>query len=105
MNQDCHEQDGKKVKDPRTEQEKQQMINRLKRIEGQVRGIQKMIEDDRYCVDVLIQVSAINSALKNVGFQLLERHTNHCVADAIQDGTGDEAVEELIKVMKQFAKS
>ncbi|RSK29291.1 transcriptional regulator [Bacillus sp. HMF5848] len=90
---------------PRSQQEKQQLLNRLKRIEGQVRGIQKMIEEDRYCVDVLIQVSAINAALKKVGFSLLERHTHHCVSDAIKQGDGDAAIDELMKVFQQFSKS
>ncbi|KGP91629.1 hypothetical protein N780_18520 [Pontibacillus chungwhensis BH030062] len=99
------EDSGKKPVMPRTDEEKQKVLNRLKRIEGQVRGIQKMIEEDRYCVDVLVQISAINAALKKVGFSLMERHTNHCVADAIHKGDGDEAIQELIKVMEQFSKS
>ncbi|WP_217588694.1 metal-sensing transcriptional repressor [Lentibacillus saliphilus] len=89
---------------PRTDSEKTAVINRLKRIEGQVRGIQKMIEEDRYCVDVLVQISAINAALKKVGFSLMERHTKHCVANAVQSGDGDVAIDELIDVMKQFSK-
>ncbi|MCD5325202.1 MULTISPECIES: metal-sensing transcriptional repressor [Pontibacillus] len=99
------EDSGKQPVTPRTDEEKQKVLNRLKRIEGQVRGIQKMIEEDRYCVDVLVQISAINAALKKVGFSLMERHTNHCVADAIHKGNGDEAIQELIKVMEQFSKS
>ncbi|WP_345243821.1 metal-sensing transcriptional repressor [Pontibacillus salipaludis] len=99
------EDSGKQPVMPRTDEEKQKVLNRLKRIEGQVRGIQKMIEEDRYCVDVLVQISAINAALKKVGFSLMERHTNHCVADAIHKGNGDEAIQELIKVMEQFSKS
>jgi len=89
---------------PRTEDEKQKVINRLKRIEGQVRGIQKMVEEDRYCVDILVQISAINAALKKVGFSLMERHTKHCVSEAIKTGEGNEAIEELIEVIKQFSK-
>ncbi len=98
------EDSGKQPVTPRTDDEKQQVLNRLKRIEGQVRGIQKMIEEDRYCVDVLVQISAINNALKKVGFSLMERHTNHCVSDAIQKGEGEEAIDELMKVMQQFSK-
>jgi CsoR family transcriptional regulator, copper-sensing transcriptional repressor len=89
---------------PRTKDEKQNVINRLKRIEGQVRGIQKMVEEDRYCMDILVQLSAIQSALKNVGFSVTERHMNHCVSDAITKGEGKEAIEELMSVMKQFSK-
>ncbi|WP_188453300.1 metal-sensing transcriptional repressor [Virgibacillus oceani] len=89
---------------PRTEEERNKLINRLKRIEGQIRGLQKMVEDDRYCVDVLVQISSVNSALKQVGFALLERHTRTCVSSAVQSGEGDEYIEELMKVMKQFSK-
>ncbi|MFD1361062.1 metal-sensing transcriptional repressor [Lentibacillus salinarum] len=89
---------------PRTQDEKEAVVNRLKRIEGQVRGIQKMVEEDRYCVDILVQISAINAALKKVGFSVAERHTKHCVSDAVQSGEGNEAIEELMEVMKQFSK-
>lgn len=89
---------------PRTNDEKQKVINRLKRIEGQVRGIQKMVEEDRYCVDILVQISAIQSALKQVGFAVTERHINHCVSDAIRQGEGEETIEELMSVLKQFSK-
>jgi len=89
---------------PRTDEEKQATVNRLKRIEGQVRGIQKMIEEDRYCVDILVQISAINAALKKVGFSIVERHTKHCVSSAVKSGAGDEAIEELMEVMKQLSK-
>lgn len=89
---------------PRSHGEKQKIINRLKRIEGQVRGIQKMVEDDRYCMEILVQISAVQSALKNVGFVITERHIHHCVSDAIKQGEGNEAIEELMSVLKQFSK-
>ncbi|QHS23209.1 metal-sensing transcriptional repressor [Virgibacillus sp. MSP4-1] len=89
---------------PRTDEEKAAVVNRLKRIEGQVRGIQKMVEEDRYCPDILVQISAINAALKKVGFSIAERHTKHCVSDAVKSGNGDEAIDELMEVMKQFSK-
>jgi CsoR family transcriptional regulator, copper-sensing transcriptional repressor len=89
---------------PRTKDEKDAVINRLKRIEGQVRGIMKMVEDDRYCVDILVQISAIQAALKKVGFTITERHIKHCVSDAIRSGEGDETITELMEVMKQFTK-
>lgn len=89
---------------PRTDKEKKQMANRLKRIEGQVRGLQKMIEEDRYCVDVLVQISAIQAALNKVGYTVMERHTKTCVADAIRTGNGEESIEELMKVIEQFSK-
>src|SRR5699024_3573131 len=89
---------------PRTDEEKQSVVNGLKRIEGQVRGIQRMVEEDRYCVDVLVQISAINAALKKVGFSVTERHMKHCVSNAVNDGEGDLAIEELLEVMKHFSK-
>lgn len=89
---------------PRTDTEKQAVINRLKRIEGQVRGIQKMVEEDRYCIDILVQISAINAALKKVGLSVGERHMKHCVSHAVKSGEGNEAIEELIEVMKHFSK-
>ncbi|MEY9141493.1 metal-sensing transcriptional repressor [Mammaliicoccus lentus] len=88
----------------RTKEEKEKVLNRLKRIEGQVRGIQSMVEEDRYCVDILVQISAIQSALKNVGFAVTERHIKHCVTDAIQKGEGEETIDELMSVLKQFSK-
>ncbi|MFC7322209.1 metal-sensing transcriptional repressor [Halobacillus campisalis] len=98
------ENSGKEPVKKRSDHEKTQMINRLKRIEGQVRGIQNMVENDRYCVDILVQISAIDSALQKVGYSLMERHAKHCVSDAVKSGNGDEAMDELIKVMKQFSK-
>ncbi|UOQ94026.1 metal-sensing transcriptional repressor [Halobacillus shinanisalinarum] len=98
------ENSGKQPVTPRTDDEKQAVLNRLKRIEGQVRGIQKMVENDRYCVDILVQISAINKAINKVGYSLLERHTHHCVADAIEKGEGEEAIDELMKVVQQFSK-
>ncbi|MGD0392399.1 MAG: metal-sensitive transcriptional regulator [Acidimicrobiales bacterium] len=62
---------------------------RLRRIEGQVRGLQRMVEDDRYCINVLEQVSAVTRALQSVALVLLDDHLEHCVADAIQAGEGD----------------
>ncbi|EMA6344372.1 metal-sensing transcriptional repressor [Bacillus cytotoxicus] len=89
----------------RSDKEKEQIMNRLKRIEGQVRGIQNMIENDRYCVDILVQISAINAAMKKVGMGILKNHTHHCVSHAIQDGNGDEAIEELMRVFERFSKA
>ncbi|MCM3444237.1 metal-sensing transcriptional repressor [Metabacillus halosaccharovorans] len=89
----------------RSTKDKDQLITRLKRIEGQVRGIQNMIENERYCVDILTQISAINAAMNKVGLQLLEKHTHHCVSDAIKDGNGEEAIHELMEVFKRFSKS
>lgn len=89
---------------PRTSKEKDAVVNRLKRIEGQVRGIQRMVEEDRYCMDVLVQISAINAALNKVGFTLSKRHMKHCVTDAIENGEGDTAIDELVDVLKYLSK-
>ncbi len=89
---------------PRPEEEKQKVLNRLKRVEGQIRGIQKMVEEDRYCVDILVQLSAVQSALKNTGLTITERHMKHCVTDAINSGNGEDSIEELMAVLKQFSK-
>ncbi|OYD08920.1 transcriptional regulator [Paludifilum halophilum] len=89
----------------RSDKERNQLLNRLKRIEGQIRGLQNMVEEDRYCMDVLVQITATHSALKQVGYSLLERHTRTCLSQAIQSGEGDEYIDELMKVVKQFAKS
>src|SRR5690625_7717928 len=89
---------------PRTDDEKQAVINRLKRVEGQVRGIQRMVEEDRYCVDILVQISAINAALKKVGCTVTERHMKHCITQAVNNGECDLAIEELLEVLKQVSK-
>ncbi|MDQ0297763.1 DNA-binding FrmR family transcriptional regulator [Salibacterium salarium] len=83
---------------------KQQLLNRLKRIEGQVRGVHNMVEDDRYCVDILNQIAAIQSAVNKVSLALVEDHTHHCVANAIKNGEGEESIEELMEVMKRMVK-
>ncbi|PKH10341.1 metal-sensitive transcriptional regulator [Planomicrobium sp. MB-3u-38] len=83
---------------------KQQLLNRLKRIEGQVRGVHQMVENDRYCVDILHQVSAIQSAMNKVSLALLEDHTHHCVAKAIKENQGEEAINELMDVMRTMTK-
>jgi CsoR family transcriptional regulator, copper-sensing transcriptional repressor len=89
---------------PHSPKEKERLQNRLKRIEGQVRGLQKMVEEDRYCVDILVQITAVQAALKKVGFSLLERHTKTCVADSIRSGNDEEIINELMKVIQQYSK-
>jgi DNA-binding FrmR family transcriptional regulator len=73
-------------------QQKDDYAKRLRRIEGQVRGIARMIEDDKYCIDVLTQISAVNSALRSVALNLLDEHLNHCVTHAVAE-EGPEAPE------------
>lgn len=84
--------------------DKADLLVRLRRIEGQVRGIQRMIEEDRYCVDILMQITAVRSALDSAGLILLEDHTRGCVARALRDNDGDGVVRELTDVMKRFVK-
>ena len=85
--------------------DKESIQARLRRIEGQVRGIQKMVEDDRYCIDVLTQVSATRAALEGVALQLLADHTEHCVAEAIQSGDGTQKVRELNEAVGRLVRS
>lgn len=87
----------------RTKEEYRDLINRLKRIEGQVRGVQRMLEEDAYCTDVLVQVSAINAALNSFNKALLSNHIRTCVADNIRQGN-DEVVEELVTVIQKLMK-
>ena len=84
--------------------DKSALLKRLNRIEGQARGVAKMVEEDRYCVDVLTQIAAIQSALDALAMQLLESHTNGCVRSAIKSGDGDAAVDELMNLVKRFAR-
>lgn len=75
--------------------DKQRYLNRLKRIEGQARGIRSMVEDEKYCIDILTQISATTAALESVALGLLEDHLRHCVVDAARQG--DEQAEEKIR--------
>lgn len=87
----------------RTDEEKKKLLTRLKKAEGQIRGIQKMIEDDLYCPDILIQVSAVTSALNSFNKELLACHIRSCVADDIREGK-DEAIDELVNVLQKLMK-
>lgn len=82
---------------------KDNYAKRLRRIEGQVRGISKMIEDDKYCIDVLTQISAVNSALQSVALGLLEEHLGHCVSHAVAEG-GAEADKKLAEASAAIAR-
>ena len=77
---------------------------RLKRIEGQVGGIERMVAADRYCVDVLTQINAARAALEQVGLLLIREHTQHCVADAIRSGDPTEKVRELSEAVDRFLR-
>ena len=83
--------------------DKEAVQKRLRRIEGQVRGLQRMVEEDRYCIDVLEQISAATRALQAVALQLLDDHMAHCVADAVRSG-GDEATAKLEEAAAAVAR-
>jgi DNA-binding FrmR family transcriptional regulator len=80
------------------------LLKRLRRIEGQVRGVARMIESDRYCVDVVTQLTAVRAALDAVALQLLDDHTRGCVQSAVRSGHGSRAIGELMTVMRKFAR-
>ncbi len=92
--------DHKKV---RCEQERRDLLNRLKRIEGQIRGLQRMVDEDAYCPDILTQASAVGSALNSFCRVLLGNHIRTCVSDDIRAGR-DEAVDELINTLQKLMK-
>jgi DNA-binding FrmR family transcriptional regulator len=88
--------------------EKDALRKRLHRIEGQVRGIEKMVDDDRYCIDILTQIAAVNTALESVAFRLLDQHVNHCVTRALASGDPEEAQQksrELLEAVHRFART
>ncbi len=80
------------------------LIKRLARVEGQVRGIGRMIEEERYCIDVLTQVAAVQAALDAVALGLLEHHLHGCVQSAVKSGQGDTAIDEAMAVIRKFAR-
>ena len=83
------------------------ILRRLARIEGQVRGLGRMVSEDAYCIDVLTQLGAVSKALDGVGLELLSDHTKHCVRDAVERGGGeaDEKVAELLEAVERFART
>jgi DNA-binding FrmR family transcriptional regulator len=88
-------------------QDKEQYLNRLRRIEGQVRGLQRMVEEDTYCIDILTQVSAVTKALQSVALGLLEDHLGHCVTQAAAEGgeTATSRVREASDAIARLVKS
>ena len=93
----CHK------KKERTEKEYKDLLNRLSRIEGQVRGIKRMVEEDAYCTDILIQVSAVNAALNSFNKVLLANHIRTCVAEDIRAGK-EETIDELVATLQKLMK-
>ena len=88
--------------------EKDALVKRLHRIEGQVRGIEKMVEDERYCIDILTQIAAVSTALERVSVKLLEDHVRHCVADALAAGdakVAERKSEDLLAAVQRFSRT
>jgi DNA-binding FrmR family transcriptional regulator len=84
------------------------LVRRLRRIEGQVRGLQKMVEDRRYCVEIMTQIDAVTAALARVQDQILESHLNHCVAGALEGddlGARTQKVDEVVTLLKKYRRS
>jgi DNA-binding FrmR family transcriptional regulator len=88
--------------------DKDALVKRLHRIEGQVRGVERMVEDDRYCIDILTQIAAVNTALESLALKILDEHVRHCVAGALQSGDEADAArktEELLEAVQRFART
>ena len=88
--------------------DKNAIVKRLHRIEGQVIGIERMVEQDRYCIDVLTQIAAVNTALKSLALKILDGHVNHCVAGALRSGDETIAAEksrELLAAVERFTRT
>ena len=92
-----------KKRKPRSDEEYRSLVNRLSRIEGQVRGIKNMIENDAYCTDVLVQVSAVQAALNAFSKELLSNHIHTCVAENIRKGD-DSVIDELVVTLQKLMK-
>ncbi len=86
------------------EGKKSDLLQRLRKIEGQVRGVQRMILDDRYCVDVLTQLAAISQGIKRVSMMVSESHVKGCVAEALKSDDSQEVIDELVDALFKFAK-
>ena len=88
--------------------QKDALVKRLHRIEGQVRGIERMVEEERYCIDILTQVSAVTTALESLALRILDDHVNHCVRDAFASGdreAADEKSRELLAAVQRFTRT
>ena len=103
MSEQCPHCPGCAKKKERADAEYKKLINRLNRISGQINGIKKMVENDAYCTDILIQVAAVNAALNSFNKELLGEHIRTCVADNIKNGN-DEVVDELVKTLQKLMK-
>ena len=90
-----------KKRTARYSEDKEAILKRLRRMEGQVRGIQQMVEQDRYCLDVVTQVNALTAAAREVALLVLQDHLRGCVTDAVRQGTGDQAIDEVMTVFSK----
>ena len=96
------------TKTPGYKASKDELLTRLARAEGQVRGVTRMVEEDRYCIDVLTQIAAVNTALESLALKVLDDHVNHCVTDAFASGNPKEAAaksKELMEAVQRFART
>jgi DNA-binding FrmR family transcriptional regulator len=88
--------------------DKEALVKRLHRIEGQVRGIERMVDDERYCIDILTQISAVNTALEALAFKILDDHVNHCVTGALAAGdpkVAEQKGQELLEAVQRFTRT
>jgi DNA-binding FrmR family transcriptional regulator len=88
--------------------DKEALIKRLHRVEGQVRGVERMVAEERYCIDILTQIAAVSTALESVSLKLLEDHVRHCVADALEAGDAKSAErksEDLLAAVQRFSRT
>jgi DNA-binding FrmR family transcriptional regulator len=80
-----------------------ELLTRLRRIEGQVRGVQRMVEEDQYCLDILAQLNSVTAALRAVGLGLIDQHVRHCVRESVEQGQGDQKIGELMAAVARFS--
>ncbi len=95
---------GRVVQENSNLEQKENIIRRLRKIEGQVKGLQRMVDNEKYCVDILIQVAAVRAAINKVGVMIFENHSRECLLKAVEEKDQDESIEELITVLAKFIK-
>lgn len=85
--------------------DKQRLLTRLRRIEGQARGLAKMVEEDRYCIDIMQQIASLRAAADAVALVLLSDHLDGCLREAVQDGAGSEKIAEVVEAVRRYSRS
>ena len=100
----CHDRES--VGSPKTvvQPKKRRLLNRLNRIEGQLQGVSRMVADDRYCVDILTQISAIQAALRAAAVEILDDHARGCLTTALRSGQGETEITELLNLLHRFTR-